>query len=97
MSATRKTIRMVVTGRVQGVGFRAYLAHAAARLELDGWTRNSGENRVETLVSGGAVALEDFVQIARRGPPGARVDSCVEEEVAEAQLEGRGFRVAPSV
>ncbi|HTO80125.1 MAG TPA: acylphosphatase [Methylocystis sp.] len=94
---TRKALRIIVSGRVQGVGFRAFLAHAAARLELSGFARNRGLDEVETLVAGGATALEDFARLARRGPPGARVDTYREEEALAEEAGGAGFVVAPSV
>jgi len=94
---THKALRIIVSGRVQGVGFRAFLAHAAARLELSGYARNRGSNEVETLVSGEAAALEEFARLARRGPPGAHVESYREEEARAEETGGAGFVVAPSV
>jgi len=94
---TLKALRIIVTGRVQGVGFRAFLAHAAARLELSGFARNRGSNEVETLVTGEAAALGAFAQLARRGPPGAHVESYREEEAGLEEGGGSGFVVAPSV
>ncbi|ARN81845.1 acylphosphatase [Methylocystis bryophila] len=93
----RKALRIIVSGRVQGVGFRAFLAHAAARLELSGFARNRGQDEVETLVAGEATALEDFARLARHGPPGARVESYREEEASAAEAGEAGFVVAPSV
>ncbi len=93
---TRKALRIIVTGRVQGVGFRAFLAHAAARLQLSGFARNRGANEVETLVAGEATALEDFARLARCGPPGAHVETYREEEAPAAEV-GPGFVVAPSI
>jgi acylphosphatase len=93
---THKAVRIIVTGRVQGVGFRAFLAHAAARLQLSGFARNRGWNEVETLVAGEATALEDFARLARRGPPGAQVETYREEEAA-VEAAGAGFVIAPSV
>jgi acylphosphatase len=94
---THKAIRIIVSGRVQGVGFRAFLAHAAARLELSGFARNRDSNEVEALVAGEPTALEDFARLARRGPPGARVESYREEEARTEEAGGTGFVVAPSV
>ncbi len=93
---THKALRIIVTGRVQGVGFRAFLAHAAARLQLSGFARNCGVNEVETLVAGEATALEEFARLARLGPLGAHVESYREEEAAVKDA-GAGFVVAPSV
>jgi len=94
---THRALRIIVSGRVQGVGFRAFLAHAAARLGLSGFARNRGWNEVEALVAGEPTALEDFARLARRGPPGAYVETCREEEARAEEAGGAGFVVAPSV
>jgi acylphosphatase len=94
---THKALRIFVSGRVQGVGFRAFLAPAAARLELSGFARNRGSNEVETLVAGEAPALEEFARLARRGPPGAHVERYREEEARAEEAGGADFVVAPSV
>ena len=66
--------RYVVTGRVQGVGFRAFV-HRAARVEgLHGWVRNRRDGSVEALVAGPAAAVERFVDWAWIGPAAARVE-----------------------
>ena len=100
MSETRKILRLTVSGRVQGVGFRAYVAHGAARLGLAGWTRNRGYDQVETVATGGETALAEFVALVRRGPPSARVDRFELKDADEADLalaEDDGFVVLPSV
>jgi acylphosphatase len=63
-----------VSGRVQGVGFRAFVADAATALGLVGWVRNVGWNEVETLAQGPKPDVERFVQMVQRGPAVARVD-----------------------
>jgi acylphosphatase len=95
MALSTKTSRLVVVGRVQGVGFRAFLAREATRLNLSGWARNRGVSEVEALVSGDAAAVARFVALARRGPAGARVDALREEAASEDPAAG--FFVAPSV
>ena len=57
MALSTKTSRIVIVGRVQGVGFRAFLAREAMRLNLSGWARNRGVSEVEALVSGDAAAV----------------------------------------
>jgi acylphosphatase len=94
---THKALRIIVSGRVQGVGFRAFLAHAAARLELSGFARNRGWNEVEALVAGEPTALEDFARLARRGPPGAHIENYHEEEAQAEEAGDACFIVAPSV
>jgi acylphosphatase len=96
----KRSVRIVVTGRVQGVGFRAFLAREATRLGLSGWARNRGFDQVEAFVAGESVAVAEFLELARRGPALARVHAIREEAVdavASAQPSaGSGFFVAPS-
>jgi acylphosphatase len=66
--------RIVVSGRVQGVGFRFFAQSAAVREGLHGWVRNLPDGRVEISAEGDAEALERFEHRVRHGPPGARVE-----------------------
>ena len=75
--------RLVIAGRVQGVGFRYAFADEAHSHSLSGWVRNRRDGSVEALISGDAIAVEAMIAWARRGPPGARVTS-VEVEAAPA-------------
>jgi acylphosphatase len=65
--------RYLITGRVQGVGFRHAMAVEARHLGLSGWVRNRGYDSVEAVASGEAAALDALERWARRGPPAARV------------------------
>jgi len=67
-------IHILVTGRVQGVGFRAFVQHMANDLDLVGWVRNRGFNQVETIAEGDSQILIKFLEILRIGPRGARVE-----------------------
>jgi acylphosphatase len=67
--------RFIVTGRVQGVGFRASAQRKAAALGLRGWVCNRADGAVEGVASGEEGALAGFASWLRRGPPGAKVDS----------------------
>jgi acylphosphatase len=69
-----RTRRYVVTGRVQGVGYRASARAAALRLGLAGWVRNLPDGRVEACAVGDDTALADFEAWLRRGPRLSRVD-----------------------
>ena len=62
-----------ITGRVQGVGFRASLAQQARSRNLAGWVRNRRDGSVEALVLGEASRVDEVVQWARRGPLHATV------------------------
>ncbi|OQX64661.1 MAG: hypothetical protein B5M51_03025 [Anaerolinea sp. 4484_236] len=57
-----------VTGRVQGVGFRSFVAQNAKALDLTGWVRNVGRDQVETVAEGRRENLEKFTQTVRMGP-----------------------------
>jgi acylphosphatase len=75
--------RLVIAGRVQGVGFRYAFADEARMRGLGGWVRNRRDGRVEALVSGPAPAVEAIIAWARVGPPAACVSSVdVEEAIA---------------
>ena len=77
-------IRMIVSGRVQGVFFRAFTCEEAQRLGLQGWVRNLPNGSVEVLAAGNPEKLEALKAICRQGPPYARVDHIeVFDEVAE--------------
>jgi acylphosphatase len=81
-----------VTGRVQGVGFRAYVQQAGVYYGLAGWVRNVGDNQVETVAEGSRQRVEAFVEAVKRGPHSARVDeSRLDWEMPQG--ERSGFRV----
>lgn len=88
MAATR----FMVTGRVQGVGFRASTREQAERFGLSGYARNLGDGRVEVLAVGAEGAISALERWLWRGPPQARVEE-VSREPAEAEVT-RGFHVA---
>lgn len=67
--------RLVIHGRVQGVGYRAAFAAEAERLGLVGWVRNRLDGTVEALVAGEAQAVEAITAWAWNGPPLARVEA----------------------
>ena len=68
-----KRIRLLISGRVQGVCFRAYARDEARRLGLRGWVRNLSDGRVEALVQGDPAKLGTFEAWCREGPSHARV------------------------
>ena len=85
--------RFVVSGRVQGVGYR-FFADEAARVEgLSGWIRNLPDGRVEALAEGDLEAVERFGRQLARGPGGARVDRIdIVEEPPDGRSDAREFR-----
>jgi acylphosphatase len=78
----RPAIRLIVRGRVQGVGFRWWTASQARRLGLAGWVRNRRDGTVEILAIGPPNAVEALAQACREGPRAAAV-SQVEQSAAE--------------
>jgi acylphosphatase len=68
---TRPAVRILVSGRVQGVGFRWWLVGQARGLDLCGWVRNLRDGRVEALAIGNAQSIERLTAACGRGPPGA--------------------------
>jgi acylphosphatase len=66
--------RCFVSGRVQGVFFRAYTSAEARRLGLSGWVRNLADGRVEALVEGEPEKVEALVRWLHKGSPHSRVD-----------------------
>jgi len=79
--------RLVIHGRVQGVGFRASLAWEAQAQGVTGWVRNRRDGTVEAMVCGSDEAVAAMIAWARRGPPGARVDR-VEVELGSGDFTG---------
>lgn len=67
--------RLLISGRVQGVGFRYYAEEVAAREGVTGWVRNLADGRVEAYVEGEAEAVTRVERALRQGPRGARVES----------------------
>lgn len=67
------TMRLMIVGRVQGVGFRAFAMREAQALGLKGWVRNRADGSVEAVAMGATQAIKDFVGKCTRGPAAARV------------------------
>jgi len=82
--------RFVVSGRVQGVGFRWYVHDAATRDGVAGWVTNLLDGRVEAFVEGEQEAVTRVERAIRSGPPGARVERVT---VTDEDVTGnmRGF------
>ena len=94
MSAEITTLRAFITGRVQGVFYRAWTVQQANARGLSGWVRNRRDGSVEALFSGPADRVADMVAACRSGPPAARVDDITTEPAAAP--EGGGFREQPT-
>lgn len=82
-------VHIVVHGRVQGVGYRAFVAREAGRHCLEGWVRNCRDGTVEALFKGEANVIDDMIAACRRGPFGSRVDAIDQRAGADADLRAR--------
>jgi acylphosphatase len=86
-----EAVQLLVTGIVQGVGFRYWTERSARQLGLTGWVRNLYDGRVEILAEGEKAALDELERKAKTGPPGAEVESI---ERRERQPLGQWARFA---
>jgi len=81
--------RFVISGRVQGVGFRYFTEAIASREGVDGWVSNRPDGCVEALVEGESEAVDRVERAIRHGPPGARVEEVeVEDDVPTGRSTG---------
>ena len=67
------TRHLIITGRVQGVGYRNYIAYKAQQFHITGWVRNRSDGSVEAVFQGTPENVEALIQRAHRGPPKASV------------------------
>ena len=90
----KTTKHLIIHGRVQGVGYRAYMRMEANRLGVTGWVRNRADGIVEATIQGSPEDVSKLLDWTRRGPPAARVTSV---QVSEASGEYERFEQLPSV
>lgn len=89
-----RSVRLLISGKVQGVGYRDWARREAEAMGLSGWVRNLRDGRVEAVVAGDEAALSAYIERAKQGPWSARVDSV---EVSPAgPVSGPGFEVRPT-
>ena len=86
-----KTIHIIVTGRVQGVGFRYFTVRCANDLGISGWVRNLPDGSVETAIQGQGEKIEEMIGRLREGPGAANVSSLEIEEIESGSEELSGF------
>ncbi|MGQ0683780.1 acylphosphatase [Bradyrhizobium sp.] len=94
-------IQVTIRGRVQGVGYRAWLEQQARQSRLEGWVRNRRDGSVEALFAGPASVVAEMVALCRHGPPSSRVASVISETAEEDQLrlrhQGERFSVLSTI
>ena len=84
---------MIIRGRVQAVGYRAFLRHEAQRHGVAGWVRNRHDGSVEAVLQGPEEAVQAVIEKAHRGPRGANV---TDVQVSEADGAFTGFEQRPT-
>ena len=77
---------VMIRGRVQRVGYRAWTEYTALELGLEGWVRNRRDGAVEAVFAGPAAAVEEMIAACRKGPPGASVDAVEQREATVGDL-----------
>ncbi|CCD91409.1 putative Acylphosphatase [Bradyrhizobium sp. ORS 375] len=99
--SNRAIAHVVVRGRVQGVGYRAWVEDQAILNGLEGWVRNRADRSVEAVFAGPADEVAAMVTACRKGPPAARVDDVMDSPTTADQLAlrrpGEEFSVLPTV
>lgn len=91
--AMKKSCHLLIRGRVQGVGFRAYVQYKAHSHGVSGWVRNRSDGSVEAVLHGAPDAVQAVIDAAHRGPRTARVS---EVQVSDAQGDYEGFEQRPT-
>jgi acylphosphatase len=92
---------VIIRGRVQGVGYRAWTEDTARHLGLQGWVRNRRDGSVEALFAGSREMVEAMIAACRHGPPGARIDTLDQWDASVTALAqrraGESFSVLPTL
>jgi acylphosphatase len=100
MNVAHMVRHVVVRGRVQRVGYRAWTEHMALQRGLEGWVRNRSDGSVEAVFAGPASVVEAMIEACRRGPPGAQVEAidARDGDLGDVALRRRGeiFSVLPT-
>lgn len=90
------TMRLVIKGRVQGVGYRAWCQDTAQQLGLTGWVRNLHDGSVEALAHGPAETLNDFIAACRSGPAFSKVSAVESTPVPAPEKTPTAFEQLPT-
>jgi acylphosphatase len=97
----RKLVHLSIKGKVQGVGYRAFVELQAELLDLEGWVRNRRDGTVEAFVAGDPQKIEKLVNECSKGPPAARIATIDVSDAAEELLAlrpaGEKFSFLPTV
>ena len=84
--AEHKAIHVIMRGRVQGVGYRAFVEHQALSRGVEGWVRNRRDGTVEAVFAGDPASVETMIAACKAGPRGSRVDKIEQRDAVEDDL-----------
>ena len=87
----KKSVRLYVTGLVQGVFFRTFLKTNAEKLDVKGFTRNLEDGRVEIFLEGDADSVNKMIELAKKGPKHSQIKKV--EEKPEKFQEFKSFKI----
>ncbi len=93
-------VHLKITGRVQGVGFRAWVEVQASARNLEGWVRNRRDGSVEALFAGPREGVVDMIALCRSGPVSAKVEGVTQLDASADELSLRGgqrFALLPTL
>lgn len=96
MSGPTRSVRVIVTGKVQGVGYRWWCVRQAQHLGVDGWVRNRQDGSVEAVAHGPEDAVDDLIEACRNGPRGAAVTGVSVADADPSEAGSGGFSQAPT-
>lgn len=98
---SRRICHVVLRGRVQGVGYRAFVEQEAVRRGIEGWVRNRADGSVEAVFSTVPSVLSEMIEVCRAGPRLARVEAIDQRDGTEADMtlrrSGETFSVLPTL
>ena len=83
---------IVITGRVQGVGFRYWLYKAAVQNNIKGWVKNKISGEVETLLIGNDLGVKNLIDLCEKGPRSSKVTSIIVQDY-QKEYSGKSFEI----
>lgn len=86
-----KTVRLIIKGKVQGVFYRATAKDVADLIGVKGWVKNLPDDNVEIMATAADDVLQKFIAWCKQGPPRAKVDEVIVEELNSEEF--KGFRI----
>ena len=83
---------IVITGKVQGVGFRYWLYKTAVQNNINGWVKNKISGEVEALLIGNDLEIDNLIKLCKKGPPSSKVAK-IEVQNYKKEYSGKSFEI----